>query len=98
MAQMFTRTINKYKATAYAIKWNAGKVEAEEIGSAEFVAAHESKTDARAALKAAGVEVKRGTDVVIELIDSTVWGMSVETFMQHAQPVQRGAKSEGDEQ
>lgn len=92
MAQMFTRTINTYKATAYAIKWVDGKPEADELGSAEFIAAHESRTDARAALKAAGVDVKRGMEIVIECIDSTVWGMSVEEFMQHAQPVERGAK------
>ena len=92
MAQMFTRTINTYKATAFGIKWNQGKVEATELGSATYVAAHESKTDARAALKAAGVDVKRGTEVVIELVDSTVWGMSVEEFMQHAQPIERAAK------
>ena len=90
MAQMFTRTINTYKATAYTIKWVNGKPEAEELGSATFVAAHESKTDARAALKAAGVAVKRGMEVVIDVIDSTVWGMSVEEFMQHAQPIERG--------
>lgn len=94
MAQMFTRTINTYKATAYAVKWVNGKPEAEELGSATYVAAHESKTDARAALKSAGVEAKRGTEIVTELVDSTVWGMSVEEFMAHAQPIERGAKSE----
>ena len=90
MAQMFTRTINTYKATAYTIKWVNGQPTADELGSAIYVGAHESKTDARAALKAAGIPVKRGMEVVIDIVDSTVWGMSVEEFMQHAQPIQRG--------
>ncbi len=89
MAQMFTRTITEYKATAYAIKWVDGKPEADELGSATFVAAHASKTDARAALKAAGVTVKRGMEIRVEEVGTTVYGMSVEEFMQYARPIER---------
>ena len=94
MAQMFTRTITEYKATAYAIKWVDGKPEADELGSATFVGAHVSKTEARAALKAAGVECKRGTEVRIEEVGATVYGMSVEEFMQYARPIER-TKADG---
>lgn len=91
---MFTRTITTYKATAYAIKWVEGKPEADELGSAEFVGSNANKTDARAALKAAGVPCKRGTEIRIEEVESTVYGMSVEEFMQHAKPVERKAKQD----
>ncbi len=89
MANMFTRTITTYEATAYAIKWVEGKPEAEELGKARFVASNASKTDARAALRAAGVAVKRGTEVNIVEVDSVVYGMSVDEFMAHAKPVER---------
>lgn len=89
MAQMFTRTITEYKATAYAIKWADGQPVADELGSATFVAAHASKTDARNALKAAGVAVKRGMEIRIEEVGTTVYGMSVEEFMQYARPIER---------
>lgn len=94
MATMFTRTITTYKATAYAIKWVDGKPEADELGSAEFVSSNATKTEARAALKAAGVECKRGTEINIVEVEQVVYGMSVEEFMQHARPI---AKVEQDQ-
>lgn len=96
MAQMFTRTITTFKATAYSIKWVEGKPEADELGSAVFVATNASKTEARAALKAAGVTCPRGTEVRIDKVDEVVYGMSVDEFMQHAKPVERKAKAEAD--
>lgn len=94
MAQMFTRTITTYKATAYAIKWVDGKPQADKKGEAVFAASNATRTDARAALKAAGVACPRGTEIVIDEVESVVYGMSVEEFMQHAKPVERAAKSE----
>lgn len=94
MAQMFTRTITTFKATAYSIKWVDGKPEADELGSATFAATHASKTEARAALKAAGVTCPRGTEVRIDKLEEVVYGMTVEQFMQHARPVQRVAEAE----
>lgn len=93
MAAMFTRSITTYKATAYAIKWVDGKPEADELGSAEFVASNANKTDARKALAAAGVACKRGTEIRIDEVETVVYGMSVEDFMQHAHPVERTAKA-----
>lgn len=97
MAQMFTRTITTYKATAYTIKWVDGKPEADKLGEAEFVATNASKTEARAALKAAGVHCPRGTEVRIDELESVVYGMSVDEFMQHAYPVERAAKQEQED-
>ena len=94
MATMFTRTITTYKATAFAIKWVDGKPEADELGSAPFVSSNATRTEARAALKAAGVPCKRGTEIRIDEVESVVYGMSVEEFMQHARPVERAAKTE----
>ena len=96
MSTMFTRTITTYKATAYTIKWVDGKPEAAELGSAEFVAASASKTDARKALKAAGVNCPRGTEVIIDEVEQVVYGMSVEEFMQHAQPIERKAADKAE--
>ena len=93
MSTMFTRTITKYRATAYAIKWVDGAPVADELGSAEFVSSNASKTDARAALKAAGVAVKRGTEIQCSEVESVVYGMSVEEFMQHAKPIERTSKA-----
>lgn len=89
MAQMFTRTITTFRASAYAIEWDGDVPKAKLLGTAEFVGSNASKTDARAALKAAGVECKRGTEVRIETVEEVVYGMSVEEFMQHARPVER---------
>ena len=94
MSNLFTRTITTYKATAYAIKWVDGKPEADVLGSAEFVASNATKTDARAALKAAGVNVKRGTEITIEEVGSVLYGMTVEQFMQYAKPIERKDASE----
>ena len=94
MAQMFTRTITTYKATAYTIKWVNGKPEADKLGEAKFSASNASKTEARAALKAAGVPCPRGTEIRIDEIESVVYGMSVDEFMQHAYPVERAGKAD----
>ena len=92
--QMFTRTITTFKATAYAIEWQGETPVAKQLGSAEFVGSNASKTDARAALKAAGINCPRGTEVRIEEVEQVVYGMSVEEFMQHARPIERTAKAE----
>lgn len=87
--QMFTRTITTFRASAYSIEWEGETPKAKLLGQAEWVASNASKTDARAALKAAGVNCPRGTEVRIETVEETVYGMSVEEFMQHARPIER---------
>ena len=89
MAQMFTRTITTFKATAYAIEWDGNTPMAKSLGKAVFVGSNATKTDARAALKAAGIACPRGTEIRLEELESVVYGMSVEEFMQHARPIER---------
>lgn len=89
MAQMFTRTITTFKATAYAIEWDGNQPLAKSLGEAVFVGSNATKTDARAALKAAGIACPRGTEIRLEELESVVYGMSVEEFMQHARPIER---------
>ena len=92
--QMFTRTITTFRASAYTIEWEGETPKAKLLGQAEWVASNASKTDARAALKAAGVNCPRGTEVRIEEVEQVVYGMSVEEFMQHARSIERTAKAE----
>ena len=94
MAQMFTRTITTFKATAYTIEWVDNTPKAKKLGEAVFVGSNATKTDARAALKAAGIACPRGTEVRIETVEEVVYGMSVEEFMQHAKPIERAANEQ----
>lgn len=94
MAQMFTRTITTYEAKAYTIKWADGNPIADELGKAQFVSSNATRTEARAALKAAGVPIKRGTEIVVNELEQVVYGMSVEEFMQHAKPIARVEKDQ----
>lgn len=86
--KMFTRSITKYAAIAYAEKWENGIGRRVEVGRAEYVAASTTPTEARAALKAAGIAVKRGMHVEIVELEQTLYGMSVEDFMRYAQPIE----------
>lgn len=87
MSKMFTRSITKYAAIAYAEEWKDGIGRRVEVGRAEYVAASTTPTEARAALKAAGVPVKRGTHVEVVELERTLYGMTVEEFMAYAQPI-----------
>lgn len=95
MTTMFTRTITTYKATAYGIgKDENGKRAIVELGHVEYVGASTSQTDARKALKAAGINVPRGTDVEIEKLEEVTYGMTVEEFMSLAHPIERKANEQ----
>ena len=85
---MVTRTVKTFKAQAWAIDWVDGEPVAELIGECRFVGGHPSKTDARNALKDAGIEVKRGTEIKIDEVSSVLYGMDQETFMQYAKPIE----------
>ena len=43
MAQMFTRTITTFKATAYAIEWDGNTPMAKSLGEAVFVGSNATK-------------------------------------------------------
>ena len=87
MADMFTRTIDTYKATAYNIAWKDGKPVANKLGEAVFSGAN-TKTVARAALKAAGVDCPRGTEITVEKIGSKKYGCTVDEFMSIAHEIE----------
>lgn len=87
MSKMFTRSVIKYNAIAYAEEWKDGIGRRVEIGRTEYVAASTTPTEARAALKAAGVPVKRGTHIEVVEVEKTLYGMTVEDFMAYAQPI-----------
>lgn len=91
---MITRTIETYKATAVKLSFQDGQPHADVLGSAEFTGTHATKGDARKALKAAGVDVPRGTEVTIETVKSEVYGVDMEEFMKIAVPMARRAKGE----
>ena len=92
MAKMVTRTITTYRATAAKTVLENGKFVTKVLGSAEYVSASTSKTEARAALKNAGVEVRRGCEVLIEKVAEETFGMPVETFMMYATRIEKGAE------
>lgn len=84
-----TRTIETYKATAVKLSFKDGQPHADVIGTAEFHGTHATKAEARKALKEAGFEMPRGTEVTIEVVASEVYGCSFEDFMAIAKPMPR---------
>lgn len=87
MATMITRTVKTYKATKCAIEMKDGAptiVMGDEIA---YTAPSENDAAARAAFKAAGIACPRGTQFVHELISEVTYGMPVDIFMKHAQPI-----------
>ena len=97
MAQIITRTITTYKATAYALAFVDGQATSRLLGSAEYVAGHESDTDARKALKAAGVPWKRGAHIEHEVVKEVKYGMPFEKFMEVADIIEDEDANEDNE-
>ena len=93
MTKMFTRTITTFEAVAFVPKWDMAKGvgKLEEVGRTQYVGASTNNTEARAALKAAGVPVRKGMQIRIEKVAEEVYGMTVEQFMAHAQLIDRNA-------
>lgn len=90
MAQMITRTVTNYKASAYKVAWVEGKPVASLLGEVEYIGGgSESKTEARKAFKAAGIGIPRGTEIVIENCGETLYGMEMAAFMAAATPIAR---------
>ena len=91
MTKMFTRTITTFAAIAYEAKWDMDKGTGKlvEVGRCEYVAASTTPTEARAALKAAGVPVRKGMQVKIGKIAEQTYGMTVDEFMQHAHIIEK---------
>lgn len=91
MSAQITRTITTWNAKAYKIAWKNGKPEAALIGEADYIGS-DSKTEARAALKAANVACPRGTEIVIEKKSEALYAMPLDEFIAAAHLVVRGVK------
>lgn len=89
-----TRTIETYKATAVKLSFKDGQPHADVIGTAEFHGTHATKGEARKALKDAGFDVPRGTEITIEVVASEVYGCTFEEFMAIAKPMPREKAAE----
>lgn len=89
MANMVTRTIKTCKATAYELDFKDGNPVAVSLGEVYYDAINDNEGEARKQLKNAGVKVPRGAKVQVEVIDETVYGLSVDMFMSLAQVVER---------
>ena len=86
---MIQRTLGTYKATAIELGYENGQAVANELGSVEYMSTRENKAEARAKLKAAGVPVKQGMKIVIELVEETLYRCSLEDFMTVAVKVEK---------
>ena len=84
MTKYFTRTLNTYMATAYTEVWEGDTGKRVPVGSCQYTASSTTDTIARASLKAAGIEVKRGMHVEVENLGGIVYGMTIDEFVQRA--------------
>ena len=82
MADCITRTIPIYKAEAFRVSWREGKPFADKLGEAEFYL-NGTKTAARKALKAAGVDCPRGTEITITEIGEKHVTIPMDVAMQY---------------
>lgn len=88
--QMITRTVIEWKATAYAVGFDAqGEPFKKYLGEAFYVAGHASKTDARAALKENGIDCPRGTRIEQVKNNEVLYGMTLDKFMEIAEPIEK---------
>lgn len=88
MTAQITRTITTWTAKAYKVAWKNGQPTAALIGETEYIGS-DSKTEARAALKAANVACPRGTEVVIEKKSEALYAMDLTQFIELAHVVER---------
>lgn len=89
MANNVTRTITTFEATAFKMELDKQTMTAKviELGKVQFVATNATKNLARAAFKANGIDVPRGSEITWQAIESTLYAMPVETFIANAQPI-----------
>lgn len=84
---MITRTVKRFAAKAYEIAEVEGVPELREIARVEYVAATDSKTAARKAFAAQGVELPKGTTIYVTEIESILYGCELEAFLEIAKPL-----------
>ena len=91
MAQYITRTVNEYEAKAIVADMKT--MQFVEVGPATYTDTAANATHARAALKEAGFDVPRGSQVESELKGSVLYRMTIDDFMAQAERVE---ESEGE--
>lgn len=84
MAKQITRTVTIYKVSASKEVWSKGVGRLEEFASVEIEGTSLTRTEARAALIAAGYKVPRGTHIEIEEISNALYTMPLDFFMANA--------------
>lgn len=85
---IITRTLSTYKVQAVNVGVKNGKANVEVMGEATYTATAPSKTLARKALKGAGVNVPRGTQILTDEIETVKYGVSLEEFLAIAKPIE----------
>lgn len=91
---MANPVITRSFVTAIAYAWavtgkdDEGKPTMEKVGHVEFVSTKPNQTEAFRALKNAGIKCAKSF-VGFDVVEETVYAMSVEKFMELAVPVKR---------
>lgn len=91
---MANPVITRSFVTAIAYAWTVtgkddeGKPTMEKVGNVEFVSTKPNQTEAFRALKNAGIKCNK-TFVGFDVVEETVYAMSVDKFMEMAVPVKR---------
>lgn len=88
MAKQITRTVSIYKVSAAKEVWNKGVGRREEFASVEIEGTSLTRTEARAALIAAGYKVPRGTHIEIEEVAHALYTMPLDFFIANAVKVE----------
>ena len=93
---MLTRTLTKFRATAYDVKadLDAGTAEIQKIADVTFMGTSATSTDARRAFTDQGYTIARGTKIKIEELEKTVYGCSIEDFLEIASPIEQNDEND----
>lgn len=85
---MIKRTLTTFDVTAVKLDYKNGQAVAEPLGTIQMTCTKVNTTNARKAFKAAGIDVPRGCKIEAVPVESIVYGVTVEQFMQMAKPIE----------
>lgn len=92
MTNLFTCTVSTYRANAYKETWDdEGNGKRELFASVDYVARHATPTLSRAALKAAGYNVPKGTHITTDEVAANKYSCPVDEFMRLAHKLDKPA-------
>lgn len=94
---VISRSFCKANAYAWAVtgKDDSGRPTMDKVGNVEFVSSKPSQADAYRALRNAGVKCQRQF-VGFDVLEETVYAMTVDRFLANATPVSRQANGRID--